>query len=363
MTADKKIVFYIGNLARGGAERVVVNLSEYLKACGYRITIVTKERASVEYPVPEGVDRVLADITGDEITRSRIRNFCRRVSKLRGIWKKEKPDLIVSFIKKNNLMAIASSLGLKVPVLVTIVSASFREYPGVFKPIANLLFPLADGVIAQTPEERDYFKKRVRKKTIILPNAMHPDFIGPVYQGARENEIVAVGRIDENKNQKMLVEAFEPMADKYPEIKVMIYGDGEARERLQKFICEKGLENRIFLPGHQADIKSRIKKARIFVLTSRVEGIPNAMMEAMALGLVPVSTDFGGGGAKQLIHDGEDGFLIPIDDAAALTQKLELLLSDGALEERMRQKAVLIQDRLNPDMVNRQWREYFERFL
>lgn len=360
---NKKVVFYIGSLARGGAERVVVNLAEHLKSCGYQVTIVIKEEVSVEYPVPEGVERVVADITGNEITRSRILNFCRRVLKLRKIWKKEKPDLIVSFIKKNNLMAIVSSRGLKIPVLVTIVSASFREYPGIFKPIANLLFPLADGVIAQTPEERDYFRNRVRKKIVILPNAMHPDFIGPIYQGARDDEIVAVGRIDENKNQKMLVEAFEPIADKYPDTRVIFYGDGDDREKLQKLIREKHLDKQVMLAGHQTNIKSKIEKARLFVLTSRVEGIPNAMMEAMALGLVPISTDFGGGGAKQLIHDGEDGFLIPVDDAAALTQKLELLLSDRALEERIRQKAVQIQDRLNPDVVNRQWREYFERFL
>ncbi len=360
---DKKILFYIGSMARGGAERVVVNLSEYLKGLGYQVVIATKEEAQTEYPVPEGVRRIPADISGKEITGSRIVNFCRRVGKLRSIWKKEKPDLIVSFIKKNNLMAIASSRGLGIPVLVTIVSASFREYPGIFKFLANLLFPMADGVIAQTSEERDYFRKSVRKKTVILPNSMHPDFIGPVYAGKREDFVVAVGRVDENKNHSMLVEAFARIADKYPSVNVIIYGDGDGRQKVETAIREKGMEERIFLAGYQTDVKTKIEKARIFVLTSRVEGIPNAIMEAMALGLVPVSTDFGGGGAKQLIEDGKNGFIIPVDDTDALTEKLDLLLSDKKLEERLRNQAVKLQERLHPDVVNRQWREYFERFL
>lgn len=180
---DKKIFFYLGSLARGGAERVVVNLAEYLKQAGYTVTIATPIQAEVEYEVPEGVNRILVDLTEDELTKSRIKNLFLRIRKLRNIWKQEKPDLIVSFAKKNNFMAIVSAKGLKIPVIAGIVSAAFREYPGKLKWIANILFPMASGVIAQTPEQRDYFCKSARKKMMILPNAMNPDFVGQVYEG------------------------------------------------------------------------------------------------------------------------------------------------------------------------------------
>jgi len=359
----KKIVFYIGSLARGGAERVVVNISEYLQKEGYTITIVTKEKETEEYEVPQGVNRILGDICGGEITNSRIKNFFNRVNKLKAIWKQEKPDLIVSFIKKNNLMAILSSRGLGIPVLVAIRSAAFREYPGIYRYIARILFGMANGIIVQTSEQADYFGKKISRKAFKLPNPIHPDFIGETFCDERDNEIVTAGRIDDNKNQIMLVEAFACIANKFPQIKVIIYGDGSAKERVKEKIKEKNLEDQVVLAGHQTDIKTKIKRARMYVLTSRVEGMPNAMIEAMALGLVPISTDFGGGGAKELIKDGENGYLIPVDDVEALADCLERVLSNPELEQKLREGAIAIGEQFNPEVVNVQWKTYFERFI
>lgn len=363
MQTNKKILFYIGSLARGGAERVVVNLAEYMEKMGYQVAIVTKEQTENEYPVAKAIGRIHADIYDDEISGSRIVNFYRRVRKLRKIWKEEKPDIIVSFIKKNNLMAILSSRGLQVPVLVAIRSAAFREYPGIFRMAAKVLFPMADGVIVQTKEQAEYFGKKVFQKTKMLPNAVRDDFMGSVYQGPRDNRIVTVGRIDDNKNQIMLIKAFSRIADKFPHMKVVIYGNGEAEKRIKQAIEEQGLSGRVILAGHVSDIKTAIERARIFVLTSRVEGMPNALIEAMALGLVPISTDFGGGGVRQLIRDGENGFIIPIDDVSALSEKMELILGNGELEMKLRNHAVEIQKQFAPELVNQQWKQYFEKFM
>lgn len=359
----KKIIFYIGSLGRGGAERVVVNLAEYFQTEGYQVVIATKEQEKEEYPIPSGVSRLLVDISDEEISGNRIRNFIKRIKRLNSTWKKEQPDLIVSFIKKNNLMAILSSRGLYVPVLVAIRSAAFREYPGLYKYIARILFRKAEGVIVQTSEQAEYFGKRIYKKATILPNAINANFIGKVYDGYRKNEIVTVGRIDDNKNQKMLVEAFSLIAAKFPSTQVIIYGDGEGKTKLEQLIQEKKLGNRVLLAGHQTDIKSKIEKARIFVLTSRVEGMPNAMIEAMALGLVPISTDFGGGGVKQLIQDGKNGYIVAVDDVKALSEKIEMVLTDEKLEESLRKNAIVVQEKLNPDIVYSQWKDYFEKFI
>ena len=362
-SVQKKIIFYIGSLARGGAERVVVNLAEYLRSEKFDIIIATKEQRAVEYAVPEGVRRIGADISDEEMTKSRVKNFVKRVQKLRHIWKKERPDLIVSFIKKNNLMAILSSRGLRIPVLVAIRSAAFREYPGGFRMLAKVLFPMANGIIVQTEEQANYFGKIVKRKTQILPNAIHPNFIAPIYEGVRNNEIITVGRIDDNKNQIMLVEAFALIADKYPSMKVIIYGDGEEKGKIRELIQQKELMDRVILAGQIADIKAKIERARIFVLTSRIEGIPNAMIEAMACGVVPISTDFGGGGVRQLIRDGENGYIIPVDDVDALAKKLELILTDKELEERLRAHAVEVQNQFAPELVNQQWEQYFKGFM
>ena len=102
----KSIVFYIGSLSRGGAERVIVNLAEFFFSQGYQVTIVTKMKEKTEYEVSEGIHRILADIEGEEISSSRIKNLYRRIFKLRNIFKQIHPDCIVSFIGKNNFMSI-----------------------------------------------------------------------------------------------------------------------------------------------------------------------------------------------------------------------------------------------------------------
>lgn len=358
-----KLAFYCGSLSRGGAERVVCNLAEFFTAKGDEAIIVTKLQVANEYAIGNNIKRILADITKEEETRSRICNFIRRVKKLRNIWKQEKPDVIISFIGKNNMMALLSSRGMRIPVLVGICSASFREYPGVYKYIAKTLFKRAAGVITQMPEQSAYLGKKISKKAILLPNPIRPDFLDDVFSEQRNDEIVAVGRIDDNKNQIMLVEAFDLIADKFPSINVMIYGDGDAKEKVADLIRQKGLEERVILAGHQTDIKQKIQNARIFVITSKVEGVPNALMEAMALGLVPISTDFGGGGAKQLINDGENGYIVPVDDVSAMAERLERVLMDKVLEERLRNSAIESSQRFAPEVVNRQWQEYIELFV
>lgn len=128
---DKKVIaFYIGSPACGGAERVVVNLAEYFHKQNYKVYIVTKLKEKEEYEISEGIPRILADISGDEISAGRIHNFFGRIRKLQNIWKEIKPNIVVSFIKKNNFMAIASAGPLKIPVVVSVRSAPEREYAG-----------------------------------------------------------------------------------------------------------------------------------------------------------------------------------------------------------------------------------------
>lgn len=196
-----------------------------------------------------------------------------------------------------------------------------------------------------------------------MPNPINPDFMKNEYKGELRDEIVTVGRIDDNKNQAMLVEAFSHIACEFPDVKVFIYGEGSAKEQVEKLIQQKGLKDRVILAGHQADIKSKIQGARIFVLTSKVEGMPNAMIEAMTQGLVPISTDFKGGGVRQLIQDGENGFIVPVDNVHALAGCLRCILSNKEVEEKMRISAVQIREKLNPKVVDRQWKDYFEQFI
>lgn len=357
----KHIAFYIGSLARGGAERVIVNLAEYFLSVGYRVTIVTKLMEQDEYDSNPSIERILADIEGDEISDNRVINFIARIKKLRNIWKRIKPDVIVSFIKKNNFMAITSSRFLHIPVIVSVRSAPEREYQErSMRLLVKPLFSMADGVIVQTSEAMAYFPPYIRKKTVIMPNPLHPSFLRKRYEGQRRDEIVTVGRLDDNKNQMLLIEAFSEIEKEYPTFTLHLYGDGESRQKQEQRVVELKLTGKVVFEGRQDAIYDKIEKARIFVLSSTVEGMPNALIEAMALGLAVISTDCPCGGPRDLILDGENGILINVNDKTQLVDAIKRILNNNELEETLGQNACKIQETLEPVRVNEMWRAYIE---
>ncbi len=359
-----KLAFYIGSLNKGGAERVFVNLAEYFQNKGYQIVMVTQYQKENEYVLAEGIRRVISDIPPEETTGSRAVNFYRRMSRLHRIWKKERPDLVLSCVGKNNFMAVVTTMFTKTKPVVSVVGEAKEEYPNrLMKALANLLFPFASGVILQTERSKSFFSQRVSRTSVILPNSLNPLFIRERFRGEREKRIVSVGRLDANKNHEMMICAFAGLAGRYPEYTLTIYGEGELREHLQKLIASLGLEEKVFLPGVVPDVAERIEKAALFLLVSYSEGVSNALIEALALGLPVIATDVPSGGTQELIRHGENGLIIPPGDEEALKAAMERLLSDGEYAERLGEQAHKIQERLAPERVNRQWQEYFESIL
>ncbi|MBQ7840615.1 MAG: glycosyltransferase [Lachnospiraceae bacterium] len=358
-TKKRHVAFYIGSLNKGGAERVFVNLAKYFASRGYRVTMVTQYRLENEYELPPGVDRIISDITKEE-EGGRMANFVRRYTKLRRIFKEIGADVVLSTIGKNNFMALCANFFLPTKVVVSVVAEPTEEYPSkAMRLLAKTLFYFADGIVMQTTDAVKFFQKSLQKKCTILKNSLNPIFVRPRYEGPRRQEIVAVGRVDQNKNHRMIIRAFEQIADRFPDSRLTIYGNGELRETLLEEICGKNLQDRIFMPGAVTDVPDRIEKAYAFVLASFTEGMPNTLLEAMSLGLACISTDCPCGGPKDIIKDGENGFLVPVDDSDALAARLAELLSDPAKADAMGRRAAKLQQDYRPDKVNREWETYF----
>ena len=140
------IAFMIGSLTKGGSERVMTNLIDYFIGQGHKVTLVTQYKKENEYPLNEQAKRILSDITEEETGRSRILNFIKRFHKLRRIWKRERPDVILVFIGKNNIMTLLTSMGLHIPVVVSVRADPNQEYPGkAMRFLAGFLFRYAAG--------------------------------------------------------------------------------------------------------------------------------------------------------------------------------------------------------------------------
>lgn len=396
------IAMYIGSLNKGGAERVMCNLAEYFYNEGHKVTMVTTYLADDEYELPDGTwykepregcseiealnpddkkKKVWINKSEDGIARvfsaltlenrgGRLANLRNRVQILENIWKQIQPDIILSFLGKNNVMAIKSARSLGIPVVVSVRSNPSREYASKILNISmRHYFPKAAGVVVQTTGAAEYFGRNV--KTKILPNSVHPDFItrSIIPFENRAKEIVSVGRLDDNKNQILLIKAFAEISKEFDDYRLVLYGDGPSREKFKEKAKELGLldNEKVIFKGNVSDVPDHIGSSEIFVLTSKQEGSPNALIEAMALGLTCISTDCPCGGPRDLITNGENGLLIPMasdeEMVKELANALRRVITDRDFSKKLSENATYVRDKYSPDKINSQWREYFEEIL
>lgn len=360
--SSKSIVLYLADLTKGGTQRVAVNLAEYLHSRGHRVTLATTYQLENEYTHSDGISRVLTDAPADMLGKGRIADFRTRLGCIRKAFLDANADIVLSFIGKNNMMAILATENTSIKCYVAVRGEPTEEYYSrALRMISKTLFVRADGVILQTRRSMEYFPGFIRKKCVVLKNPINPAFMDDNDRTNINRTVVSVGRVDENKHQIMLISSFISLANDYPDWKLIIYGDGDCRPALQKKAAEFNAlagEERISLPGTVTDVREHIRNAGIFVLPSKTEGMPNALIEAMSLGIPCISTDCPCGGPAELIEDGKNGYLIGVDAEEELTQKLRLLMSDEQLGRQLGDRASEIKTRLNPLNVDPVWEEY-----
>ena len=353
------IACMISSLIKGGSERVMCNLADYFVQQGHRVTLVTQYQREDEYPLNPKVKRILSQITEEEMGSNRISNFIRRFQKLRNIWKVEKPDAILVFIGKNNFMALLTAWGLHIPVVVSVRADPNQEYPnGWMRFMARHLFKKAAGVVLQTRECMKFFPKAVQRKSVILHNPVNEVFFENPYEGEREHTIVTVGRIDENKNQALLIQAFALIAEDYPDYQIILYGKGDQEENLKQLARDLEIADHVTFAGNVSDVAEQIKKAGVFVLTSNTEGMPNALIEAMVLGLPVIATDCPCGGPRDLIEDGVNGILTPVGDINKLRENLQFIINNSEKAAIFGRNAHKTTQLFREKNVYQEWLEY-----
>lgn len=354
----------ISSLTKGGSERVMCNLADYFEQQGHKVTLVTQYRREEEYPLNPRVKRILSEITQEEMGKNRISNFLRRFRKLQDIWKVEKPDVILAFIGKNNFMALLTARSLHIPVVVSVRADPNQEYPNRWmRFMARHLFRKAAGVVLQTRECMSFFPKPVQQRAVILHNPVNEVFFENPYEGERESTIVTVGRLDTNKNQALLLKAFAQITTEYPDYQIILYGKGDQEEQLRRLAADLGVTERVTFAGSVPDVAERIKKSGVFVLTSDTEGMPNALIEAMVLGLPVIATNCPCGGPKDLIEHGVNGLLTPVGDVDKMKENLQFVLNDlqnaSHMGEMARESTVIYRE----EIVYQEWMTYLEKIV
>jgi glycosyltransferase involved in cell wall biosynthesis len=351
-----RLLFYINAIHHGGAERVMVNLANEFSRRGYTVILVTSFRDEKEYELDPLVRR--ESLEDSEIDQGSLKKNISRIAKLRRMCKRERPDVVVSFMAEANFRAILATRLLGVKTVISVRNDPKREYPNLaYKAAAKLLFPFASGYVFQTEDARNHFPKGIQDKSKIILNQVDEKFYNANYEGERK-DIVTAGRLGKQKNQKLLIDAFAKIAGDFPEDNLVIYGDGSLRRSLSEHAAALGLQDRIIFKGVVTEIQEKIKGAKLFVLSSDYEGLPNVVMEAMTLGIPVVSTDCPCGGPRLLIDSGENGVLVPVGDAEKLGEAMKSVLGDSGFAEKLSRNARKRSLDFAPDEVFREWEQY-----
>ena len=354
-----KILFHIGSMSKGGAERVIANLSNYLSQDN-DIYIVTSINKEPEYTLKKNVK--LYFLNDEKIgSMKRLKRIIYRRKKLKEIIKEVNPDITIAFLPEPIFMVISLRKSIKCPIIVSerndprILYKSFLYYI-----LMKIYYKKADGFVFQTKEAKEYFSKKIQEKSVIIKNPLNDEFLTTNKNIQKKDIIISTGRLSEQKNQKMLINAFAKITDKYPNYKLIIYGEGILRKKLEEQVKNLKLENKVFLPGVVDNIKEKIEECKIFVLPSNYEGMPNALMEAMALGLPVISTDCPCGGPRELIKNDYNGILIPVNAQEELERKLEELIGNSEKAKNLGKHATEIKNDTNIDVIANKWKEYIE---
>ena len=261
-----RLAIYISGMSHGGSERKVANLSNYMYDHGHEVVLVNAYRFEEEFEVRDGVKRVMCEPTEEELPGSRIGNFRARFKKLRNIWITEKPDVILSFIGKTNMMTILTSRGLGIPVAVGVVgNPEVEYYTPLLKFAACVLYRWADTVIMQTKESVSFFPEKVREKVVIMKNPISSDFDQDRYEGERDKTIITLSRIEESKDHEMVIDVFAKLYDQYPDWKLIIYGEGPLKQAMMDKAQNMGISDRVIFPGRSDNVAQAIKKAGVFI--------------------------------------------------------------------------------------------------
>lgn len=347
----KKIFFIMPSLGRGGAERVMCSLANSFFRKGYTVSFLLTISNSISYHLDEGIKIITNEKNNHPIGQIRF---------IRKVMKENRAAVFISFMTYQNVYSLIAKLFLTIQVIV-----SERNDPRVTvyhrKPVAvlrNLVYPIAKKIVFQTKDALEYFPPNVQRKGCLISNPIKDD-LPCIYEGERDKRIVAISRVDPQKNLGMMIEAMDTILKKYPNYTLEIYGDTDCRQDTYRELKEKvvafDLQDKVIFKGFATDVAEKMRRAALYVNTSNYEGISNAMLEAIALGIPAVCTDCPVGGARLFIKNGWNGYLTSVGNLREFTNAVDMAIENVDMQKNCLVEARAIRERLKLDNIADEW--------
>ena len=358
-----KLAFLFGSMKRGGAERVIASLANTYCAQGDEIHIITMDNSESGYALDERIRHIRLNLAMK--TRNRLQGLLRNLRVIRALRRQIRAggyDALITFeLRQAVLLQYAFPFGRRFRLITSErANPRMRRLSRMEKRQYDRLLPRVDGFIFQTERASLLYPEELRRKGRVIHNGVFPEVLpGELtpFEARRSREICAVGRLAEQKGHDLLLQAFARFRESHPAHRLHIYGAGPLKEKLEGQIAQLGLGACVTLHGSVPDVMHQAADMGMFVLASRYEGMPNALMEAMACGLpcVAADCDFGPG---ELIRDHENGLLTPVEDVDALAQAMAEIADDPALARRLSENAVDIRRTHDGREIARQYHQY-----
>lgn len=328
---NKKLLIILGSLGRGGAERVITTISDYFCHKNWDVTIALLLFNNVDYQINERVK--IVDLSRK--TNSRIKRLPSWILGIRNLVKNEKPDVILSFVARINVITQFSCIGLKQNIVVSERNDPYCDGRSkLVDAMTRWLYPKANAVVFQTKRAKTYFEKSNLKNTVIIANPISVECLA---SEPTKGKIVNVGRLTKQKNQKLLMDAFYDTLINVPYASLFIYGEGDLKEQLLTKAKELGISEHVHFMGNVSNIHEQMADSEIFVLSSNYEGLSNALLEALMMGLTCISTNCAG--SDEYVMDHENGILVNVGDKEDLASAMIEMLQDRDQAKKLGEEA------------------------
>jgi GalNAc-alpha-(1->4)-GalNAc-alpha-(1->3)-diNAcBac-PP-undecaprenol alpha-1,4-N-acetyl-D-galactosaminyltransferase len=357
-------LFAVSSLAPGGAERVIAEIANALVETDSRIGVLTiSEAGGDHYPLNPKVRRIALDLMWNSTGLwNSLSNNLKRSRILRWAIRDFAPDIVVSFIDQTNVRVLLATIGMGIPILVSERIDPRRHRIGRAWEVARrLLYPRARCVVVQTEAVAPWARSVVLASRVrVIPNFVRSL---PLPNEQRDpNLLLAVGRLDPQKGFDILIAAFAASRAAEQGARLVILGEGPERRRLQEMASELGVGKHVDMPGVVPNPEVWMARAPIFVLSSRYEGFPNALLEAMAMGCAVIAADCDCG-PREIVRDGVDGILVPTESADALLNAIVRLRQDKPLRERLGAEALRVRSRFDKSTIVARWRTLLQDLM
>ncbi|MBE9580402.1 MAG: glycosyltransferase family 4 protein [Proteobacteria bacterium] len=354
-----KLTCFIYSLGPGGAERVMSILADAWASRGHKVTIVTYDEGRLSFfSLPPEVTVQKLRLSGGSMLK-RIGNHFRRIPSFRRVIRETRPDIVISFMDRTNVLVLMAALGLNVPLIVSERTNPLRYSPGFpYNYLRRCLYQKAMAVVVQSNGLAEWFKP-MSNRVAVIPNPVKACRDNQNYQAGRTFTVVGAGRLSLEKGFDLLLTAFSKVRKEHPEWNLVIYGDGPERPVLERQISELNLDGKVRLPGVTTDLTTHLRTAGCFVLSSRFEGFPNVLIEALACGCPVIATNCSDSIAEIVRYDW-NGLLIPSEDTDSLANALKRIMEDVGLRRIFEANGPDSVRKFDIDSIAEHWEKLFQ---